>query len=73
MSGHYTQCRTPLHIFERSNITLERYCREIILDHVHIFRDAINPTFQFMDYNARPHRNAQASNTLESEDINCMQ
>ena len=72
MDRHYTHCETPLHIFERGYITLERYCREIILDHLRLFKDAISPDFLFMDDNARPHRNAKISNTLNSEDINCL-
>ena len=54
---HYAQCKTPLHNFERG-------C---------LFRGEINADFLFMDNNARPHRNAEVSNTLESEDNNCMQ
>ena len=69
---HYAQCRKALHIFERGKVSLKRYCREIILDHICLFRYAISPDCLFMDNNARPHRNAQTSNTLESEDINYM-
>ena len=73
MGRHYAQCRTPIHTFEQSNVILERYCRKIILDQVHLFRGAIRSDFLFMDDNARPHRNAEAPNTLESGDINCKQ
>ena len=34
-----------LHIFERGNVTLERYLREINLDHVRLFRGPISPYF----------------------------
>ena len=52
---------------------MERYCREIILDHVSLFRGDISADILFMGGNARPHRNAEVSNILESEDIKCMQ
>ena len=52
---------------------MERYCTEIILDHVHLFMSAISPDTLFTDDNALPHRNAEALITAESEDINTMQ
>ena len=61
--------RTPLHSFERGTVTSQRYCREIILDHVRLFRDALGPNVLFMDDNARPHRTAEVSDTVESENI----
>ena len=51
---HYAQFRTPLHIFERGNVTLEQYFREIILDHVRLFIGVISPDFLFMGDNV-PH------------------
>ena len=65
--------RTPLHIFERGSVTSHRYCTEIILDSVRLFRGAVGPDFLFMDDNARPHRSAEVSDTLASEDIVRMQ
>ena len=72
-SRHYAQCRTLFHIFEWGNVTLEGYCRQIILDHIHLFSGIISPDILFMDDNVHLHRNTETSNTLESKDINCMQ
>ena len=44
--------RTQFDIFEQGNVTSQRYCREIILDHVHRFRGAVGSDFLFMDKNA---------------------
>jgi len=30
--------RTPLHTFERGSVTSQRYCAEIILNYIHLFR-----------------------------------
>ena len=70
---HYAQCKTPLHIFERGEVLLEDYWREIMLDHVCLFSSAISPEILFMDDNARQIRNAETSNPPEREDINHMQ
>ena len=59
MGRHYAQCKTPLHIFERGNVILERYFREFILDHVRLFMSVINPDFLFIDGNARSYRYAE--------------
>ncbi|GFT35353.1 transposable element Tcb2 transposase [Trichonephila clavipes] len=48
--------RTELHIFDRGSVTGDRYCEEVLLPHVRLFRGAIGPDFIFMDDNARPHR-----------------
>ena len=72
-SGIVQNDRTPLQICERGNVTMERFCREILLDHIRLFRYAVRPEFLFMDDNACPHRNAQLSNIPEREYINCMQ
>ena len=42
----------PLYIFERGDVMLERYYREIVLDHVRLFRDVVRPDFLFMDSRA---------------------
>ena len=54
-----------------NNVTLDRHRRGIILNHACFFKDAIRPDFLFNNDNAHPRRNAQISNTSESEDINC--
>lgn len=71
-AGIMHNAKTPLHIFERGTVTSQRYCREIVLDHVRLFRGAVGPDFLFMDDNARPHRTAEVSDTLESENIERM-
>ena len=61
---------TPLHIFVRGSVTLKRYWRQIILDHVRLFRDAVRAYFLFMYYSVRPRRDTQVLNIPESEDNN---
>ena len=73
MEQYYASCRTPLHNFERGNDTLERYCGDIILDQAHLFRGAINSNFLFMEDDACLRKNAEASNSLESDNTNCIQ
>ncbi|GFW29029.1 transposable element Tc3 transposase [Trichonephila clavipes] len=64
--------RTELHIFDRGSVIEDRYCEEILLPHVRLFRGAIGPDFIFMDDNARPHRTLAVEELLESEDITRM-
>ncbi|GFX84373.1 transposable element Tcb2 transposase [Trichonephila clavipes] len=64
--------RTELHIFDRGSLTGDRYCEEVLLSHVRLFRGAIGPDFIFMDDNARPHRTLAVEELLESEDITRM-
>ncbi|GFU99755.1 transposable element Tcb2 transposase [Trichonephila clavipes] len=64
--------RTELHIFDRGSVTGDRYCEEVLLPHVRLFRGAISPDFIFMDYNDRPHRTLAVEELLESEDITRM-
>ena len=64
--------RTELHVFDRGSVTGDRYCQEVILPHVRLFRGAIGADFVFMDDNARPHRTAAVQQLLESEDITRM-
>ncbi|GFX87551.1 transposable element Tcb2 transposase [Trichonephila clavipes] len=64
--------RTELHIFDRRSVTWDRYCEEVLLPHVRLFRGAIEPDFIFMDDNARPHRALAVEEQLESEDITRM-
>ena len=70
---HYPKCKTLLLIFERDNISLERYCKEIIMDHVRLFRGAIGQEYMFVKNNVNPHRNAETPNTVEREDISRIQ
>ncbi|GFV76492.1 transposable element Tc1 transposase [Trichonephila clavipes] len=64
--------RTELQIFDRWSVIGDRYCEEVLLPHVRLFRGAIDPDFILMDDNARPHRNLAVEELLESEDINRM-
>ncbi|GFU50953.1 transposable element Tcb1 transposase [Trichonephila clavipes] len=64
--------RTELHIFDRGSVTGDRYCEEVLLRHVRLFRGAIGPDFIFMDDNARPHRTLAVEELLESKDITRM-
>ncbi|GFT89386.1 transposable element Tcb2 transposase [Trichonephila clavipes] len=64
--------RTELLIFDRGSVIGDRYCEEVLLPHVRLFRGAIGPDFIFMDDNARPHRTLAVEELLESEDITRM-
>ncbi|GFX88469.1 transposable element Tcb2 transposase [Trichonephila clavipes] len=64
--------RTELHIFDRGSVTGDRYCEEVLLPRVHLFRGAIGPDFIFMDGNARPHQTLAVEELLEREDITQM-
>ncbi|GFW10408.1 transposable element Tcb2 transposase [Trichonephila clavipes] len=64
--------RTELHIFDRGSVIEDRYCKEVLLPHVRLFRGAIGPDFIFMDDNTRPHRTLAVEELLESEDISRM-
>ncbi|GFX87500.1 transposable element Tcb2 transposase [Trichonephila clavipes] len=54
------------------SVTGDRYCEEVLLPHVRLFRGAIGPDLIFMDDNARPHRTLAVEELLESEDITRM-
>ncbi|GFT52102.1 transposable element Tcb2 transposase [Trichonephila clavipes] len=64
--------RTELHIFDTGSVTGDRYCGEVLLPHVRLFRGAIGLDFIFMDDNARPYRTLAVEELLESEDITRM-
>ncbi|GFW75242.1 transposable element Tcb2 transposase [Trichonephila clavipes] len=64
--------RTELHIFGRGSVNGDRYCEEVLLPRVRLFRGSIGPDFIFMDDNARPHRTLAVEELLESEDITRM-
>ncbi|GFV69522.1 transposable element Tcb2 transposase [Trichonephila clavipes] len=61
--------RTPLYIFDGESVTSQRHYREMILDHVRIFRVTVDSDFLFMDDNEHPHRSVEVSATLQSENI----
>ncbi|GFS95409.1 transposable element Tcb2 transposase [Trichonephila clavipes] len=64
--------RTVLHIFDRGSVFGDRYCEEVLLPHVCLFRGAFGQDFIFMDDNARPHWTLAVEELLESEDITRM-
>ncbi|GFX52463.1 transposable element Tcb2 transposase [Trichonephila clavipes] len=61
--------RTDLHIFDAGSVNGTRYCNEILLPYVRLFRGAMGLQFLFMDDNALCHRTVAAEQLLESEDI----
>ncbi|GFT26766.1 transposable element Tcb2 transposase [Trichonephila clavipes] len=58
--------RTDLHIFDAGSINETRYCNEILLPYVRLFRGAMGLQFLFMDDNAPCHRTIAAEQLLES-------
>ncbi|GFX88150.1 transposable element Tcb2 transposase [Trichonephila clavipes] len=61
--------RTDLHIFDAGSVNGTRYCNEILLPYVSLFRGAMGLQFLFMDDNAPCNRTVAAEQLLESEDI----
>ncbi|GFW10715.1 transposable element Tcb2 transposase [Trichonephila clavipes] len=64
--------RTDLQIFDAGSVKGTRYCNEILLPCVRLFRGAMGLQFLFMDDNAPCHRTVAAEQLLESEDIERM-
>ncbi|GFV68468.1 transposable element Tcb2 transposase [Trichonephila clavipes] len=64
--------RTDLHTFDAGSVNGTRYCNEILLPYVRLFRGAMGLQFLFMDDNAPCHRTVAAEQLLESEDIERM-
>ncbi|GFW32052.1 transposable element Tc3 transposase [Trichonephila clavipes] len=58
--------RTDLHIFDAGSVNGSRYCNEILLPYVRLFRGAMSLQFLFMDDNAPCHRTVAAEQLLES-------
>ncbi|GFV15648.1 transposable element Tcb1 transposase [Trichonephila clavipes] len=52
--------RTDLHIFDSGSVNGTRYCNEILLPYVRLFRGAMGLQFLFMDDNAPCHRTVAA-------------
>ncbi|GFV27911.1 transposable element Tcb2 transposase [Trichonephila clavipes] len=61
--------RTDFHIFDAGSVNGTRYCNEILLPYVRLFRGAMRLQFLFMDDNAPCHRTVATEQLLESEDI----
>ncbi|GFX96835.1 transposable element Tcb2 transposase [Trichonephila clavipes] len=64
--------RTNLHIFDAGSFNGTRYCNEILLPYVRLFRGAMGLQFLFMDDNAPCHRTVADEQLLEGEDIERM-
>ncbi|GFT72962.1 transposable element Tc3 transposase [Trichonephila clavipes] len=64
--------RLDLHIFDAGSVNGTRYCNEILLPYVRLFRGAMGLQFLFMDDNAPCHRTVADEQLLESEDIERM-
>ncbi|GFV39222.1 transposable element Tcb1 transposase [Trichonephila clavipes] len=58
--------RTDLHIFDTGSVNGTRYCNEILLPYVRLFKGAMGLQFLFMDGNAPCHRTVAAEQLLES-------
>ncbi|GFV50327.1 transposable element Tcb2 transposase [Trichonephila clavipes] len=58
--------RTDLHIFDAGSVNGTRYCNEILLPYVRLFRGAMGLQFPFMEDNAPCHRTVAAEQFLES-------
>ncbi|GFU55579.1 transposable element Tcb2 transposase [Trichonephila clavipes] len=58
--------RRDLHIFEAGSVNGTRYCNEILLPYVRLFRGTMGLQFLFMDDNAPCHRTVAAEQLLES-------
>ncbi|GFV25041.1 transposable element Tcb2 transposase [Trichonephila clavipes] len=58
--------RTDLHIFDAVSVNGTRYCNEILLPYVRLFRGTMSLQFLFMDDNAPYHRTVAAEQLLES-------
>ncbi|GFV11820.1 transposable element Tc3 transposase [Trichonephila clavipes] len=63
---------TDFHIFDAGSVNGTRYCNEILLPYVLLFKGAMGLQFLFMEGNAPCHRTAASEQLLESEDIDCM-
>ncbi|GFW26685.1 transposable element Tcb2 transposase [Trichonephila clavipes] len=58
--------RKDLHIFDAGSVNGTRYCNQILLPYVRLFRDAMGLQFLFMDDNAPCHHTVAAEQLLES-------
>ncbi|GFX51088.1 transposable element Tcb1 transposase [Trichonephila clavipes] len=57
--------RTDLHIFDAGSVNGTRYCNEILLPYVRLFRGAMGLQLLFMDDNAQCHRTVAAEQLLK--------
>ncbi|GFV32582.1 transposable element Tcb1 transposase [Trichonephila clavipes] len=64
--------RTVVHIFDAGSVNGTRYCNEILLPYVRLFRGAMSLQFLFMDDNVTCHRTVAAEQLVENENIERM-
>ncbi|GFU81150.1 transposable element Tcb2 transposase [Trichonephila clavipes] len=64
--------RTELHIFKRESVIGDRYCEEVLLPHVRLFRGVIDPDFIFMDDNPQSHRVAAVAEWYRYRTMACL-
>ncbi|GFV93144.1 transposable element Tcb2 transposase [Trichonephila clavipes] len=70
--GIILDSRTDLHIFDAGSVNGTRYCNEILLPFVRLFRGAMGLQSLFMDDNAPCHHTVAAEQLLESDNIERM-
>ncbi|GFV72131.1 transposable element Tc3 transposase [Trichonephila clavipes] len=58
--------RTDLHIYDAGLVNGTRYCKEILLSYLRLFRGAMGLQFLFMDDNASCHHTVAVKQLLES-------
>ncbi|GFX61386.1 transposable element Tc1 transposase [Trichonephila clavipes] len=61
--------RTDLHIFDAGSVNGARYCNEILLPYVRLFKGAMGLQFLFMDDNAPCHRTVAESRRLAARTL----
>ncbi|GFU92004.1 hypothetical protein TNCV_838921 [Trichonephila clavipes] len=61
--------RTDLHIFDAGSVNGTRYCNEILLPYVRLFRGAMGLQFLFMDDNAPCHRTVAAEQLFREQTL----
>ncbi|GFU12682.1 transposable element Tc3 transposase [Trichonephila clavipes] len=64
--GIMLESRTDFHIFDAGSVNGTRYCNEILLPYVRLFRGSMGLQFFFMDDNAPYHRTVAAEQILKS-------
>ncbi|GFS81613.1 transposable element Tcb1 transposase [Trichonephila clavipes] len=64
--GIMLDSRTDFHIFDAGSVNGTRYCNEILLPYVRLFRGVMGLQILFMDDNAPCHRTVAAEQLLES-------
>ncbi|GFU64182.1 transposable element Tcb2 transposase [Trichonephila clavipes] len=69
LGGIILGSRSDLHIFDAGSVNGTRYCSEILLPYMRLFRGAMGLQFIFMDGNAPCHCTVAAEQLLESRHL----